>query len=226
MWPQFDFTMARDINRNGTPGETGPAGVITLTGAECLVFFLGGPDTVGADPVGDGFSKNPRNPFAPGGSRIGPFAEFDIDRFRDVDGDGAHEYKDAFPSDIDMPLLYISSYDGQGYNPDVDLVIDGSGVPAMWFDYNGNGSYDPPAPNQSNEGASTCSVIPIRSMLLPVPPVIPARFPGSRTAFRSSPPAWMVSTAPVGCGPRRGTTTPSAGTTADNMTNFSSGTLE
>ncbi|HEV8002934.1 MAG TPA: prepilin-type N-terminal cleavage/methylation domain-containing protein, partial [Planctomycetaceae bacterium] len=51
IWPQFDFTIDRDINNNGNI-DTAP---IQLTSAECLVFFLGGiPDVVIA-PGSPGF---------------------------------------------------------------------------------------------------------------------------------------------------------------------------
>ena len=36
MWPDFNFSLDRDINADGNN-----TGVLRLTGAECLVFFLG-----------------------------------------------------------------------------------------------------------------------------------------------------------------------------------------
>lgn len=89
LWPQFDFTLARDLNGNGVTTDS-----ITLTGPECLVFFLGGMwDPTNKSSSGGtllGFSKNPADPFAPIsqyylnptppypglGNREGPFFEF------------------------------------------------------------------------------------------------------------------------------------------------------
>ncbi len=115
MWPQFDFTITRDINKDGSI-TGGSAGGTPLNAGECLVFFLGGVwDTSGKTP--NGFSKNPANPFAvstAGGGRLGPYYEFDNSRFVDTDGDKAPEYLDSFPSQ-QLPYLYFSSYDGRGY---------------------------------------------------------------------------------------------------------------
>ena len=61
-----------------------------------------------------GFSKNPADPFASGGSREAPLFEFQPSRLTDVDGNKFPEYKDALPGQT-SPYLYYSSYDGQGY---------------------------------------------------------------------------------------------------------------
>jgi general secretion pathway protein G len=128
LWPQFDFTAARNLN-----GDMDTTDRFVLTGDECLVFFLGGAETI-IDPaaatpdlpVVNGFSKNPRNPFATGGSRIGPFFEFKPERMFDFESslsatdDGVLSYDDAFPADSLVPYLYLSSYNGQGYRPGVD----------------------------------------------------------------------------------------------------------
>ncbi|MCA9111503.1 MAG: prepilin-type N-terminal cleavage/methylation domain-containing protein [Planctomycetaceae bacterium] len=119
MWPQFDFS---DVDRNGDSDVTDS---VTLTGDECLLFFLGGSDTVA--PAGqakaDGFSSNPANPFATGGNRVGPFGEFDPDRMIDVDGDGAHAINDLYVDTV-VPYLYLSSYDGRSYRPTTDGDLD------------------------------------------------------------------------------------------------------
>lgn len=127
MWPQFNFTIDRDINNNGDLTE-----VFDLNAGECLVFFLGGVwDATGKTP--NGFSKNPANPFAVGTggtNRQGPYFEFDAGRFTDIDSDNAAEYKDSFPSQ-QLPYMYFSSYDGRGYRssefpdiPSLSLKID------------------------------------------------------------------------------------------------------
>ncbi len=126
LWPQFDFSKVRDYDQDGDMTEK-----FILTGDECLLFFLGGPDTITnvADPtdrpVADGFSKNPQDPFAPGGTRTGPFQEFDPDRMIDYENtiggtlDGAHSYAHKYPSTV-VPYLYLSSYGGRGYRPTID----------------------------------------------------------------------------------------------------------
>ena len=120
MWPQFDFSVAHDFDNDTVTDE-----VIVLTGDECLLFFLGGSDTIApADSAkADGFSSNPVNPFATGGNRVGPFGEFDPDRMFDDDTDGAHAYNDPYV-DTTVPYLYLSSYDGRGYRPAKDGDLD------------------------------------------------------------------------------------------------------
>ena len=141
IWPQFDFSVVRDFNLNGTPLNGKPGEVITLTQGECLVFFLGGilkrPEDAnnnglfdsGEDQNADGklsinvgtqrsfctgFSKNPFNPFASGGNRDTAIFEFDTSRFVDVDGDNFPEFVDPLPSQT-APYVYASSYSGAGY---------------------------------------------------------------------------------------------------------------
>ncbi|OYW24409.1 MAG: hypothetical protein B7Z55_02255 [Planctomycetales bacterium 12-60-4] len=113
MWPQFDFTLARDLNGNGNTTDS----PITITGGEAMVFFLGGmlqreSSTGRAVPVG--FSKNPLDPFALGGNREGPFFEFKVERFSDVNSNLFPEYLDTLPGQT-VPYVYYSSYDGAGY---------------------------------------------------------------------------------------------------------------
>ncbi len=143
LWPQFDFD-AIHKDSSGNPltgrdlnGDDDATDVFVLTGDECLLFFLGGPDTITNKddptdrPVADGFSKNPQDPFAPGGTRTGPFQEFDPDRMVDYEpsvggtADGAHSYAHKFPSSL-VPYLYLSSYGGRGYRP-LDGDFDGNG---------------------------------------------------------------------------------------------------
>lgn len=125
LWPQFDFGLARP-NLDGSPGFTGK---LDLSGAECLVFFLGGrvSPTSGAFI---GFSKNPQDPFAAdAGTADGPFFEFkggmDVNSsvspkpftgrlVLDSDGDGFPVYLDSLPGQT-KPYLYFSSYSGTDY---------------------------------------------------------------------------------------------------------------
>jgi len=119
IWPQFDFSVSRDINGDGDLTDT-----FTLEGSECLVFFLGGM-VDGSSGAFRGFSKNPANPLAiDNGTRDGPFYEFDggIDpttkqptgRLVDTDGDTLPEYLDSLPSQS-QPIVYFSSNGGNGY---------------------------------------------------------------------------------------------------------------
>jgi prepilin-type N-terminal cleavage/methylation domain-containing protein len=105
-----------DVNNNGNMTD-----VVRLQSTEALVFFLGGSgvlDTMRTinerQPLG--FSTNPVNPFALGGQRVGPFHEFDLSRFCDIDQDGMPEYLDPIPGQL-LPYLYFSSYEGAGYRP-------------------------------------------------------------------------------------------------------------
>ena len=118
LWPQYDFTGNYDIDGDGLTNRT-----ITLLGPECLVFFLGGPNSKNASgtlPVNMGgcigFSKNPATPFdRMSTSRDPSLFDFLPARFSDVDGDGFPEYLDSLPAQT-APYLYYSSYGGQGYN--------------------------------------------------------------------------------------------------------------
>ena len=112
IWGDFDFNRQNDLNHDGDINDE-----FALTGAECLAFFLFG--IVERDVTGGvtlrGFSKDPTNPFKRvGENRDGPFIEFDVGRFRDVDDDGMLEYVDPLPGQ-ETPYLYLSSYDGRGY---------------------------------------------------------------------------------------------------------------
>lgn len=92
LWPQFDFTNCGGLsNGMAFPGLPGAPTTVNLSGAECLVFFLGGMvDTAGGGFVG--FAKDPMHPFYPSSApptwttwvtappvvtnREGPFHEF------------------------------------------------------------------------------------------------------------------------------------------------------
>ncbi|MEZ6132070.1 MAG: prepilin-type N-terminal cleavage/methylation domain-containing protein [Planctomycetaceae bacterium] len=124
------FTFSGQIDFNGDGAFTGdPAtgnGELELTASECLVFFLGGMK-VGTGVVG--FSKNPLTPFnTTSENRTDQLMEFDIGRFVDVDGDGMFEYLDPSAGQA-TPYHFVSSNNGQGYNPTVGHYLDGSGKP-------------------------------------------------------------------------------------------------
>ncbi|MEZ6126325.1 MAG: prepilin-type N-terminal cleavage/methylation domain-containing protein [Planctomycetaceae bacterium] len=130
IWPQFDFSTSPppgsspgDANYLWNGGLNNPASAdIYLSGAECLVFFLGGVQSGStAAPVLSGFSKNPLTPWTSSGNPDGPFMEFDIARLVDVDGDGPYEYLDAFPGQT-TPIFYLSGAGGS-LNKDNDNYL-------------------------------------------------------------------------------------------------------
>jgi prepilin-type N-terminal cleavage/methylation domain-containing protein len=134
IWPQFDFTLARNLNANERADlsittdpptlDTDTTDVYDLNAGECLVFFLGGmptltePKPVPSTRFGytmNGFGKDPTNPFSiTGASREGPFFEFDTTRLLSTDGDRFPEYRDGLPGQT-TPYLYLSAYEGTGY---------------------------------------------------------------------------------------------------------------
>lgn len=127
LWPQFDFSVSRDIN-----GDLDSTDIFAMEGSECLVFFLGGMID-GTSGAFRGFSKNPGNPLAlDNGTRDGPFFEFlgGIDpvtktptgRIIDSDGDSLPEYLDPLASQT-QPIVYLSSNGGLGYNATDDDSI-------------------------------------------------------------------------------------------------------
>jgi prepilin-type N-terminal cleavage/methylation domain-containing protein len=159
LWPQFDFSASTTVPANSgwdLNGDGDKTDKLVLTGAECLVFFLGGvtatnyvsaadtavtPAPPAGTPVADwiplGFSKNPRNPFERGeGTRTGPFTEFEPTRLVNVFAtmQGMPEYVDPLPGQIN-PYLYASSYDGRGYDPG-DLA--GSGMTNVYLQRDDN----------------------------------------------------------------------------------------
>ncbi len=136
IWPNFDFTLDRDLDNDGDVNATPEADPdndlvdgVTLRGAECLVFFLGG---MIVEEQQIGFSKNPANPFFLGddanasskidqneidrSNREGPFFEFVFARLVNIDNNGVFEYVDPLANQT-QPYVYLSSYDGQAYVP-------------------------------------------------------------------------------------------------------------
>ena len=145
IWPTFNFT--QDIDFNGDlliTGDASGGGTITLTGSECLLFFLAG--VLDRDANGDGsisaaeldpaapvthlgFSKNPVNPFSKtGANRQGPWFNFDVGRMKDVDAvyDGMPEYF-ATLGDASVPIHFASANNGQGYYTGVAIYVQSDG---------------------------------------------------------------------------------------------------
>jgi len=104
IWPQFNFA-----RRGGLDDAIPVPPALTLNGAECLVFFLGGLEST-TNGVGTttGFSKDPQLPWTQSDTPEGPFFEFDSGRFVDTDGDDLFEYVDAIEGQV-TPILFLSS---------------------------------------------------------------------------------------------------------------------
>jgi prepilin-type N-terminal cleavage/methylation domain-containing protein len=135
IWPRFNFANTYDLNGVNGGGEMNTP--VTLYGAECLVFFLGGVrarDGMTALNAVTGFSRNPTNPFAEqavGEVRDGPF--FDFKGTRLVPSNNYNNflvYIDPLPGHAApySPYFYVSSYEGRGYES-ADLV-NGTGASA------------------------------------------------------------------------------------------------
>ena len=109
-----------DFNGNGT-ADTTP---YVISGAECLVFFLGGIPQTGSNVAVTGFARNPANPFqnaATASNRVPPLFEFKSTRLGDFDGNGMPEYHDSYGGDATQGIYYYySAYSGAGYDPDDD----------------------------------------------------------------------------------------------------------
>ena len=126
IWPNFNFS----ANLGDLDGTS--ATYISLTGAECLVFFLGGRPVSGGTGVYalTGFSKNPANPFlAASGteSREGPFYEFKPSRLKpslNTNNPNVLVYFDPTGGQT-APYVYASSNDGRGYQA-ADLYVGSS----------------------------------------------------------------------------------------------------
>lgn len=138
MWPKFNFANcggASDGTNFLLTDLTGTSTPVTLNGAECLVFFLGGIID-GSSGGLMGFAKDPAQPFAQasgvGGitNREGPFFSFKgarksagqfNGRLVNTVGNAAFpEYKDPLPQQTN-PYIYFSastgSYATQATNP-------------------------------------------------------------------------------------------------------------
>jgi len=141
IWPRFNFTLARDMDgRNGKTADPDLDQIpgITLSGSECLVFFLGGMPALDANGnfFMTGFSRNPTDPFQPRAgdeSRDGPFFDFPSARLTDIDvgltGTALGAASDRFPEFIDSlsnqnaPYLYLSSSGGRGYDDHAGCIF-------------------------------------------------------------------------------------------------------
>jgi prepilin-type N-terminal cleavage/methylation domain-containing protein len=221
IWPQFDFTIDRDINGDGNMTET-----ITLSGAECLVFFLGGvpalivthspaqpgdtPANQGGPPMG--FSQNPADPFNRSGSNRDRFTEFDASRllwYQSAQPNRMNTYLDTLPGQ-QQPYLYLSSYNGQGYDVANELPAGPPGNQTFADVYrqgpNGSTSTSPP-PSPPWNPNSYQIISPGADQLY-----------GKGGQYDSNTAGTMLVNPPLPAPPTRGPE-------RDNITNFSSGVL-
>jgi len=158
IWPRFRFDVPRDY-LDGVSNNS--SGEVHLSGAECLVFFLGGmpkKDANGRFSM-TGFSKNPLNPFAPitpgtDESRDGPFFDFPSARLHEHERspdapDGYPDFRDSLNNQT-APYLYLSSANGRGYDPEGGFVFNHQlGNTANPLVFNRNSPYRQAAGGQS-----------------------------------------------------------------------------
>lgn len=86
---------------------------VTLTGDQCLVFFLGGIPNIGTPAGCLGFSTSPTNPATVGGNRISPFYEFKSSRLVRTNNN-FFSYTDGYGQNV---YAYFSAYKlANGYN--------------------------------------------------------------------------------------------------------------
>jgi prepilin-type N-terminal cleavage/methylation domain-containing protein len=113
------FNVSTPINWTGdanTKGDDGK-GNFVLNADQSLVFFLGGiPISANGAYGATGFSTDPANPAKQGGTRKGPYFEFDTARLK-PGANGFLVYVD--PWNKNQPYLYLSSYkSGNDYRDD------------------------------------------------------------------------------------------------------------
>lgn len=180
LWPRFDFSTCGGavpaMATSFAPLGSGIAPVhfhlssasppsLSLNGAECLVFFLGGMiDTNSGAFVG--FAKDPAHPFAAASqnssnnapfvitNRQGPYFEFSgalrtpasamagdsnwTSRLTDKDGDWIPEYRDTLPQQT-MPYVYFNGSNGS-YRTNVGMPPAGPANPTptpSWYNTDG-----------------------------------------------------------------------------------------
>jgi len=210
LWPQFNFATLRDLDGDGNTTDA----PVTLTGGECLVFFLGGMNTtniVGNIGSCTGFSKNPADPLARAGTREAPLFEFLPNRFTDAGtANGFPEYRDPLPSQT-MPYLYFSAYDGTGYATAGEFGAPGLTEPyrqgtTATSGYWKPNSYQIISPGYDRAYGFGGAFVPTGTDRLPSGTTVSSQYPNAYT-----------STAPTGA---------QRAFEADNITNLASGELQ
>lgn len=176
IWPKLNFAYTDITDPDvGSGGLKFPPTVtsVSLNGAECLVFFLGG--VTNAAGALNGFSKDPQLPFKNDTSREGPFFEFKgalnvvstswTGRLMDYDGDLAPEYRDTLPQQT-MPYAYFHSNDGGSYP--FETVPSASG--AFWRNTDCLGLMDHAYYQTFNKGTSAMTALAAARSSLPQKP--------------------------------------------------------
>jgi len=127
-----------------------------LTHSECLVFYLGGmPVSTGTANTTVGFSRNPTDPTAAGGERIGPFYEFRSGRLVVGPSGAGFQYLDPY----NKPYIYFGPagvnryFDPAGSALAETIVPASGGNPAVvfypYYDSNQTGVAVVPPPNNA-----------------------------------------------------------------------------
>jgi prepilin-type N-terminal cleavage/methylation domain-containing protein len=107
MFPKIDLTSATGIDWNGN-GKIDKGVDLILLADQTLVFFLGGIPSPGTSNACLGFSTDPRNPAAPGGTRTRTNFDFNGLRLQVSNTNGFFRYVDQWGTN--SPYLYFSTY--------------------------------------------------------------------------------------------------------------------
>jgi prepilin-type N-terminal cleavage/methylation domain-containing protein len=123
----------RFISNGGMVNWGVPNGTV-LQGSECLVFYLGGIVQGGR---ATGFSKNPTDPTAAGGERLGPYFNFKVGRLVALPARQAASYLD--PNGI--PYVYFgalsdNNYDATHAHLGVSPYFASGSTPTKWLNPN------------------------------------------------------------------------------------------
>ena len=129
VWPAFDAASIPTLDFNNDGDADDIDDIVDLSGAEALVFFLGGmresyaPSGTGLGFTPIGFGVVPSTPFTQTltGNRK-QFFEFNPEQLIDADGDNLPEYRDPLTDDGRVPYVYFSAYEGAGYVPTENIT--------------------------------------------------------------------------------------------------------
>lgn len=200
-WPRATFTtdgsappipspFYYDFNGNDQNDSTSTAWgkPYLLSGAECLVFFLGGiPQQLGTGEWGmTGFSKNPANPFInpiKTNNRIPPIHEFVSSRLLAY----PNEFNDGQGSPSGFPA-FLDSLGTYNYRPG-DASTDGAVPFYCYFSAYGGTGYDPDDVNMRERDSATTS--PLKGAFVsnnaPTKTVGAVAVPGGLVSFAPNP---------------------------------------
>jgi len=142
IWPRMQIGSAGFDWSGGRGGI--PAGGVALEGDQALVYFLSGPGVGmfgGTAQVGTGWSTNPTNPTAAGGTRFGPFFDFNANQLVAINHNSSNpqqaagfvSYKDAYatPLKFGVYAFFSSGRSPNGYNQGAAILGQASDCPSI-----------------------------------------------------------------------------------------------